>query len=156
MPIPVGPIGHSVEYSPGALLMREKAHGSGSPSHFPEFPLQVVGGADLLPQFFGEGVLVQAVVEILFHAPYCSFFFHLPFLLPRLESSYGLPAAIGIEDLPGLSHAGPHMHPFQFGGYVPQFVNRIPLHLEEGIDLSCGFKQGLMAISGNKPQSPCP
>ena len=76
MPIPVLPTGHSVEDSSGILLTREEAQGSGPPSHFPKSPLQDVGRAYLVPKLFGEGVVVQAVVEIVAHIPDCPFLFH--------------------------------------------------------------------------------
>jgi hypothetical protein len=70
MPILVAIIGHFMEDSLGALFVREEANGSSSPSHLPEFPLQHIGGADLLPQFFGQGVIVQAVIKVLLQTPH--------------------------------------------------------------------------------------
>jgi len=64
MSILVNAIGHSISDSLSALLFGEEAHGPGSPSHFPEVSFQYVSGADLPLQFLGEGVVMEAVVEV--------------------------------------------------------------------------------------------
>lgn len=60
----VNAIGHSIRDSLSAPLFGEEAHGPGSPSHLLEVSFQYVSGADLPLQFLGEGVVMEAVVEV--------------------------------------------------------------------------------------------
>jgi|GEM_PF-3421521 len=82
MPVLVDAIGHSIECSLSTPLIGEEARGSSSFSYLPKFSFQHVGGTDFLPKFLGKGIVVKAVIEILFHTPNCSFLLYLPLLLP--------------------------------------------------------------------------
>jgi hypothetical protein len=80
MSILVDAIIYSIEDSLRAFLVREEAHGSGLPSHLPKFPLQHVGSAYLFPQLLGEGVIVQAVIEVLLQTPHSPLSFLVVFI----------------------------------------------------------------------------
>ena len=146
MPILVDAFGYLVEYSLRTLCMREEAYGPCSPPYLTEGPLQDVGGPYLFPHPFGEGIIVQAVVEVFLQAPYCPLFLYLPLFPPGLEPSDGLPPAGSVEDDLGFRHAGPEMYPSELDGHVPELVHYAALHLEEGINLLNGLDQARLAI----------
>lgn len=152
MPILVNAIGHSIKDSLGAVVSGEEAHRPGPSPHLPEVPLQHVGSAHLLPQLLGEGEVVEAVVEVLLHAPDRPFFLYLPFSLPGLEPLDGLPPAGGIEDVLGLGHTWLQVHPLQLDGHVPQLVNDAPLHFEKWVYLFECLQEGWIPVGGDKPQ----
>lgn len=60
-------ISYSVEDSAGTFIIGEDTHWSGSPSHFPEVLLQHIGGANLFPELFGKGIVMETVVKVLLH-----------------------------------------------------------------------------------------
>ena len=134
MPVLADTISHSVKDSLSTFLMGEETHRSGSSPNFPEVSLQHIGGADLLPQLLGKGVVMETVVQILLHAFDRPLFLSLPLILPGLKTLYSFPAAAGIKDVLRFRHAGLEMYPSQLAGDIPQLMNDAPLHFEEGVN----------------------
>ena len=145
IPILVDAFGYPVEYPLRTLSMREEIHWPCSPPYFTEGPLQDVGGPYLFPHLFREGIIVQAVVEVLLQASYRSLFLYLPLFPPGLEPFDGFSPAGSVEDGLGFGHARPEMYPSELNGHVPELVHYAALHLHEGIDLLNGLEQGQTA-----------
>jgi len=154
MPVIVDTISYPIEDSPGAALVGEDAHRPGPSPYLAEIPLQDIGGAYLFPELPGEGIIVEAVVEVLLHAPDRSLGFHLPFLLPGFEAVYRFAPAGSGEDSFSLGHAGFQVHPFHLDSHVSQLVNDAPLNFEERIDLIRCLEQGRVTVGGDELQGP--
>ena len=132
--------------------MGEETHRSGSSPNFPEVSLQHIGGADLLPQLPGKGVVMETVVQVFLHAFDRSFFLNLPLILPGLKTLYGFPTTAGIKDVLGFRYAGLQMHPSQLAGDIPQLMNDAPLDFEEGVNIFECLQESWITIGGDELQ----
>jgi hypothetical protein len=145
-------VSYSVEDYRSALLARKDAHWSGSPSHLPEMSLQHISGANLFPELFWKGIIMETAVKVLLHTSDRPLGFYLPIFFPCLETPYCSAFAGSSKDSFGLGHAGFQVYSFQLGSYIPQFVNDAPLHLEERIDLFSSLQEGRVAVGSDELQ----
>ena len=152
-PILVNTISHSVKDPLGTVFIRKETHRSGSPSNLPEIALQRIGSPYLLPQFPGKRVVMETMVQVLFHTPDRPLFVNLPIILPDFEPLYSLPAAAGIEDVLSFCHAGLQVHSSQLAGDIPQFMNDASLDFEKGVNIFECLQESWITISGDELQS---